>query len=169
MRVDTERLMIREFIPEDVNDLYEILGDEETMIYVEPAYDFHQTQGFLSDFCIGCKGALAAVHKESKKMIGYILFKEIEEDIYELGWIFHRAYWQQGYAYEACSKVMDYAFQKLGAQKIIAETADKEKSVKLMKKLGMRQESVEIASAKDTRGNLLDFYTFALLREEYKS
>ena len=168
MVIETNRLLIRDFISEDINALYEILSDDETMVYVEPAYDFQKVQSFLNEFCIGCKGAVAAVHKDSKKMIGYILFKEIEKDIYELGWIFNKKHWKQGYAYEACSKIMEHAFHKLGAQKIIAETADKEKSLKLIKKLGMKQESVQINSVKDTRGNLLDFYTFCLLKEDYK-
>ncbi len=169
MKQKTDRLLIREFIPEDVNDLYEILGDEETMVYVEPKYDFQKVQSFLIEFCIECRGAVAAVHKESQKMIGYILFNEIEKGIYELGWIFNKNYWQQGYAYETCSKVIEYAFYELGAYKIVAETADKEKSVKLMRKLGMRQEGIQCNYTKDTRGNLLDFYTFSISKEDYKS
>lgn len=168
MVIETSRLLIRDFIHEDVDDLYEILSDDETMVYVEPVYDFCQTRSFLKEFCIKQKGAVAAVHKENQKVIGYILFKQLKQDIYELGWIFNRTCWQQGYAYEACVEVMEYAFHKLGAQKIVAETADKEKSLKLMKKLGMKQESVQINYAKDTRGNLLDFYTFCLLKEDYK-
>lgn len=38
-----------------------------------------------------------------------------------------------------------------------------------MKKLGMKQVSVQRDYVKDTKGNLLDFYTFALSKEDYKS
>jgi len=113
MYIDTPRMIIRDFIPEDAADLQEILGDDETMKNCEPAYDFERTKQFLTSFCIGRKGAVAAVHRESGKMIGYILFNEIDEGIYELGWIFNRSFWRQGYAYESCKAVIDYAFGEL--------------------------------------------------------
>lgn len=69
-----------------------IFGDEETMENCEPAYDFEKTQSFLSSFCIARKGAVAAVHRKTNKMIGYILFNEYQEDIYEMGWIFNRSF-----------------------------------------------------------------------------
>ena len=136
--LETPRLYLREFTPDDASDLHEILGDAETMRFSEPAYTFEKTQRFLHDFCIGQKGGLAAVQKESGKVIGYILFKAYEPGRYELGWFFHRAFWRRGYAFEACSQVIGYAFRVLHAQTVMAETIDKERSIPLMEKLGMR-------------------------------
>ena len=65
--LETQRMMIRSFTPEDAANLHEILGDDDTMEYCEPAYDFEKTKEFLHSFCIGRKGAVAAVHKESGK------------------------------------------------------------------------------------------------------
>ena len=42
-----------------------------------------------------------------------------------------------GLAYEACRAVIDHAFHQLGAEKIFAETVDKERSPGLIEKLGM--------------------------------
>ena len=67
MYIETPRMIVRDFIPEDAADLQEILGDDETMKYCKPAYDFEKTEKFLTSFCIGRKGAVAAVHKESNK------------------------------------------------------------------------------------------------------
>ena len=61
MQVETKRLLLRDFVPEDAADLYEILGDEETMKYCEPVYDMVRTEKFLTDFCIGRHGGVAAV------------------------------------------------------------------------------------------------------------
>ena len=72
MHIETPRMLIRNFIPEDANDLYEILGDAETMEYSEPPYDWDKTKQFLASFCIARGRAVAAVHKESGKVIGYI-------------------------------------------------------------------------------------------------
>ena len=76
-------------------------------------------------------------------MIGYILFKAFEEGVYEIGWIFNKNYWRQGYAFESCKAVVEYAFNQLEAHKIFAEAIDSVKSVGLMKKLGMRLEGIQ--------------------------
>ena len=100
-------------------------------------------------------------------VIGYILFKPIEQDVYEIGWIFHKAYWRCGFAYEACSAVIDYAFGTLGAHKIVAETIDAVKSARLAQKLGMMLEGVQRAHTRDHDGNWADFYLFGLLRADW--
>lgn len=168
MNIETSRLLIRSFCPEDAHDLYEILGDAETMEYCEPAYDFKKTKAFLEQFCIERKGAVAAVHKGSKKMIGYILFNQSEQGLYEMGWFFHRGYWQQGYAYEACMAVIRYAFDTLHAHKIFAETIDPVKSVALMKKLGMTLEGIQRSQARNIHGNWADLHFYGLLEEEWR-
>lgn len=37
MFIETERLVIRDFCKNDVSDLFEILGDDDTMKFCEPA------------------------------------------------------------------------------------------------------------------------------------
>ena len=170
MYLETERLIIRDFLPEDAPALHEIFGDEETMINCEPGYDFEKTRKFLEEFCIGRKGAVAAVRKEDGKLIGYILFKAFgedeKEDVYEIGWIFNKAYWRRGYAYESCSRVLDYAFDELHAHKVMAEAIDGVKSVSLMKKLGMKLEGVQRSHTGDNRGGWADLYLYGMLRED---
>lgn len=167
MYLETARLLIRDFTLEDAADLYEIFGDAETMRNCEPAYSFEKTQEFLEKFCIGRKGAVAAVLKSTGKVIGYILFKALgedgKEDVYEIGWIFNRTYWRQGYAHESCSTVIAYAFDQLHAHKIMAEAIDGVKSVSLMKKLGMRPEGVQRSHTRDNEGNWADLYLYGLL------
>lgn len=143
MYLETSRMLIRNFIPEDAADLYEILGDAETMRYSEPPYDLDKTKQFLASFCITRGRAVAAVHRESGKVIGYILFSEVQPGEYELGWFFNRRFWRQGYAYEACKAVMDYAFHTLEARKVFSETIDGVKAVGLMRKLGMQLEKIQ--------------------------
>ncbi len=168
-QIETTRLIIRNFIPDDAYDLYEILGDAETMKNCEPAYDLPKTKEFLHSFCIGRNGAVAAVHKQSQKVIGYILFNEIQPSIYEMGWFINRNYWRQGYAYEACKAVIDYAFRECDVHKIFAEAIDGVKSVGLMQKLSMKFEGVQRSQTKDNNGNWADLYFYGLLREEWKN
>ena len=103
---------------------------------------------------------------KAENLIGYILFNEFDEGVYEMGWIFNRQHWRQGYAYEACKAVIDYAFDVLNAHKVFAEAIDANKSVGLMKKLGMRLEGVQRSQTKDNEGSWADLYFYGLLRED---
>jgi len=153
---------------DDADDLLEIFGDEETMANCEPAYDRAKTKDFLQNFCIARHGALAAELKSSQKVIGYILFNEFDEGVYEIGWIFNRACWRQGYAYESCKALMDYAFGEKNAHKIFAEAIDGIKSVNLMKKLGMRLEGIQRKQTRDNAGNWADLYFYGILKEDWE-
>ena len=168
MNINTERLFVRDFAMSDAADLHEIFGDAETMEHCEPPYDFEKTTRFLEDFCIGRKGAFAAVHKESGKVIGYILFNGPEPGCYEMGWIFNRSYWRQGYAHESCSALIEYAFTHMNVHKVWAEAMDAVKSVGLMKKLGMKFEGIQRKHTLDLDGNWADLYYYGLLKEECK-
>lgn len=138
MHIKTARTVIRDFRACDLQDLYLILGDGETMKYVEAPYSIEKTERFLNDFCIGQNGALAVEEKLTGNVIGYLLFKPHgSPDVYEIGWIFNRGYWRRGFAYETCDALIKYAFYSLGVRKIFAETVDTVRSAGLMRKLGM--------------------------------
>lgn len=161
-------MIIRGFRAEDAAGLHEILGDAVTMEYCEPPYDLDRTERFLTSFCMGQNGALAAVQRESGRVIGYILFKALCEGVYEMGWIFNRGFWRQGYAYEACRAVIDDAFARRRAHKIVAETIDAVRSAGLMRKLGMRLEGVQRGQTRDIHGDWADMYLYGLLEEEWE-
>lgn len=169
MYLETSRMVIRNFTPEDALDLYEILGDDETMENCEPPYSFQKTKDFLESFCINRNGALAAIHKESNKVIGYILFNECSSGIYEIGWFFNRNFWRHGFAYESCKALIDYAFEELSAHKIFAETTDTVKSAGLMQKLGMQFESIQSSPADNMHDNGTDLYFYGLLKDDWKA
>lgn len=167
VRLATPRLLLRAFVPQDADDLQEILGDAEVMRFSEPPYSPGQTRRFLAEFCIGQKGGLAAVHRASGKTVGYLLFRAQEPGVYELGWFFNRAYWRQGYAFEACSALMEYAFCTLRAHKLFAETTDGAASVRLMEKLGMRAEGLQRGQLRDSAGHWADLYLYGILASEW--
>ena len=166
MFIETERLIVRDFNADDAQDLHGILGDAETMKNCEPAYDFEKTKKFLEEFCILKKGAFAAALKDSGKVVGYILFNSWCKDIYEMGWIFNKKYWRQGYAYEACSELMAYGFREMNVHKVVAEAIDAEKSVRLMEKLGMKREGIQRSQSKDCFGNWADLYLYGKLQSD---
>ena len=166
MYIETDRMIIRDFAMDDLNDMYDIFGDDETMQNCEPAYTVEKTADFLQKFCIEKKGAVAAVHKGTSRVIGYILFKEYDEEVYEIGWIFNKNYWRQGFAFESCKAVMDHAFDCMNVHKVFAEAIDGIKSVGLMKKLGMKLEGKQRSQTKDNLGNWADLHLYGILAEE---
>lgn len=167
MYIETKRLILRNFSSGDAPALQVILGDELVMEYIEPPYDLEKTKVFLQSFCIDRHGALACCLRESGELIGYLLFNEFEADVYELGWIFNRNFWRKGYAYEACSALLSFAFETIGAHKVFAETIDSVKSVRLMEKLGMQREGVQRLQTQNNAGRWCDMYFYGILREEY--
>lgn len=169
MHLETARMIIRDFVPEDAADLQDIFGDPVTMEQCEPAYDFEKTKRFLESFCIGRNGAVAAVDKQSGKVIGYILFNALSEEVYEMGWFYNRNYWRQGYAYESCKAVIDDAFAQRNVHKIFAETIDAEKSVGMMKKLGVQFEGIQRSQSRDNHGNWADIYLYGMLRKDWEN
>lgn len=166
MHLETARTIIREFTPGDLDDLQEIFGDGKTTKNCESPFSEEKTLRFLNTFCIEKHGALACVHRESEKLIGYILFNEFDPGIYEMGWIFHRAFWRQGFAYETCKALLDHAFDVLHAHKVFAETIDSVRSVELMKKLGMKLEGIQRQQTMDNEGNWADLYLYGMLNTD---
>ena len=166
MVLETERTLIRHFVSEDFADLHEIFSDSLVMRNTEAAYDKNKTRMFLEGFCITEKRALAVIHKEDKKLIGYALFSDrLEPDVYEIGWIFNKDYWRKGLAFESMSALVKYAFRELGAHKVFAEAIDDVKSVGLMKKLGMSHEGTQTQQLRDQEGQWRDLFFYGFLRE----
>jgi len=170
MYLETERMILRDFTMDDLGDLHEIFSDPLVMKNTELPYDLEQSESFLKDFCVerDPKGGFAAVLKETGKVIGYVLFKSIDEpEIFEIGWIFNKDYWRKGYAYEICSRLIKHAFEDMELHKICAEAIDTDKSVSLMKKLGMQSEGVWRKHSKNNDDEWCDLHWYAILHEDY--
>lgn len=168
MQLETARLIIRPYEATDLDDFHEIFSDETVMRDCEPSYDRKASQKWL-DYFIKNPIASAVVLKETGKLIGHALFKQLpgeEAGIYEIGWIYNRRFWRRGYAYEAAQAQMDEGFERLKLHKICAQTIDPVKSVPLMKKLGMREEGIFRQHTRDNLGNWADLYWYAALGQE---
>lgn len=61
---------------------------------------------------------------------------------------------------------MEYAFDVMNVHKIVAETIDTGKSVKLMEKLGMACEGTEQSPVRDNAGNPAELYLYGVLKED---
>jgi RimJ/RimL family protein N-acetyltransferase len=86
-----------------------------------------------------------------------------------LGYIFDPVYGGQGYATEAVSAMVAYAFDRLGVRRITAGCfADNLASVGLLEKMGMRREQHGVGDSWHAELGWVDGYTYALLAEEWR-
>lgn len=131
MILETTRLMLREMTPADYDALSKILQDEETMTAYNGAFSPEETREWLNRQLERYQrdgfGLWAVVLKETGEMIGqcgltHQLWKE--EVVLEVGYLFRRAFWHQGYATEAARACRDYAFQTLHAQEVCSIIRD---------------------------------------------
>jgi RimJ/RimL family protein N-acetyltransferase len=78
-----------------------------------------------------------------------------------------KAFWGKGYAFEAWSLVLEYAFQRLGLRKIIAgAVVDNVTSITILKKLGFKIEGT-FRQEFLVDGEYKDGVRLGLLREEF--
>lgn len=94
----------------------------------------------------------------NEKMIGYICFHQ-SGAAYDLGFCFHSDYRGKGFAFEACSALMEHIAKERGATVFTAGTALKNTpSCKLLGKLGfVLKETETLSFHKDQNGNDVTF------------
>jgi RimJ/RimL family protein N-acetyltransferase len=86
-----------------------------------------------------------------------------------LGYIFDPAYAGHGYATEAVTAMVAYAFEQLGVRRITAGCyADNLASVRILEKIGMRREQHGIGDSWHDERGWIDGYTYGLLAEEWR-
>lgn len=144
--INTDRLTIREFVPEDAAFIFELLntptwiqfiGDRNIKTLAD-AHDYivdkmmpnYVSQGF---------GFYAVALKESAIVIGMCgLIKRDGLDDIDIGFAFLPAYEGKGYAYESSLAILNLANHTLGIQRIAAiTTKDNIHSIRLLEKLGL--------------------------------
>ena len=127
---ETERLILRRYREDDVQDLFEYLSDREVVKY-EPYQPmvFEEVKENL-EWRIGTEEMVAVELKKSHKMIGNVYLGKRDFEALELGYVFHRKYWGNGYAAESCKALIQRAFSN-GVHRIYAECdPDNERSWK---------------------------------------
>jgi RimJ/RimL family protein N-acetyltransferase len=141
MKLETARLTMRGFAPEDWPDLLEYLSQPETVKF-EPYEPFSpETARREALRRAGDERFLAVCLRGSGKLIGNLYFAKRDFEAYELGYVFNAQYGRQGYATEAASALMGDLFAKKGAHRLFAEcNPQNERSCRLLERLGFRRE-----------------------------
>jgi RimJ/RimL family protein N-acetyltransferase len=106
--------------------------------------------------------------KETGQLIGDCGLKTEEDGQQaEIGFTLSREHQGKGYAFEAVSRLLDYAFDELGLHRIVA-IADQEnaRSVALLERLGMRREG-SFTQNSWFKGHWASEHLYAILREQW--
>jgi RimJ/RimL family protein N-acetyltransferase len=147
--LETDRLLIREFVPDDAEAFYAFNSDPEVMRYTgePPSESVAQVRQALRDYPDYREhgfGRWAVVYKPDDRVIGFNGLKYLEKlDEVDLGYRLRSDYWGRGIATESSRAILRYGFETLGLQRIIGLVMpDNEGSVSVLRKVGMHYDGL---------------------------
>lgn len=171
--IETDRLIIRKFRPDDFTELYDYLSDSNVVRY-EPydPYTLEQAKR-EAEYRSNSDEFFAVTLRDCGRLIGNLYLGKRQFDTYELGYVFNRDWQMSGYATESAKALLHYAFGTLKAHRVIAECNPLNyRSRKLMERLGMRREAElkkNVYYRRDSFGEPIwqDTLQYAILSEEW--
>lgn len=147
----TKRCIIRETTEADVDSFYNIYAEPEITRYMEDLYEDREEElAYVAEYrekVYGFYGyGMWTVLKQDGTVIGRagISWREGYE-LPELGFVIGVPWQRQGYAYEVCRAILDYAREQLGFTQVQALVMEgNEKSAALCRKLGFKRKGTAV-------------------------
>jgi RimJ/RimL family protein N-acetyltransferase len=177
--VTTSRLRLRPLTADDTPALLAYRGDAEVCRYLpfEPMDEQTLAKRLASDLgrreitADGQSLTLGAELDGTGGVIGDVVlfFHSTQHAGGEIGYVFNPTAAARGYATEACSAVLDLAFDDLGLHRVTARMdARNGASARLAKRLGMRHEAHH-RSSEMFKGAWADLDVYAILAQEWRA
>jgi len=152
---ETERLILRELIPDDAEGMFEMNSNPDVHRYLgnKPVTSIEQSiaeiEFIRKQYVEKGIGRWAVIEKTSGNFLGWSGLKLITEttnnhiNYYDLGYRFSKRFWGKGYATETAMAVIDYGFTELKLNEIIG-IADINNlgSIHVLEKVGLKRVSV---------------------------
>jgi RimJ/RimL family protein N-acetyltransferase len=168
MRIETDRLIIRNFIMEDRDDLGEYMLQRVNKEFEGyPDFGADKIEGEIK-YRSESHEFFAIELKEEHKVIGNIYLGVRDFNSKELGYVLNENYHLKGYGSEAAKAVVQWAFSQ-GVHRVFAEcTPLNISSWKTMEKIGLKREAEfrqNVSFHKDEAGSPIywDTYVYAAL------
>jgi RimJ/RimL family protein N-acetyltransferase len=148
--LETERLVLRQFTGEDVENLVGLDRDPEVMRFINGGRPTPRAEiendvlpVFLGYYERDARyGFWAAVERSTGRFISWFHFRPAEgapPDEVELGYRLRRSAWGKGYATEGSRALIDKGFAELGVERVVASTmVVNVASRRVMEKAGLR-------------------------------
>jgi len=179
VELEANRLIIRNYKHSDLPEYHKIMSDKENMYFFIPfGFVTNSTEGSLQSLenalefnASGAGYRLCIALKENNKMIGGIGYtitaKTPVGKVVEMGWFVASGHKNKGYATEASTRLLQYAFSQGNCIRV--ETACFTENIptqKVMAKLGFRKEAEKLAAMWHD-GQMRDRLEFAINKNEY--
>lgn len=172
----TQRLILREFRMEDLDDFYSYCSDPDVGIHGgrEAHKDICRSREELQKR-ISEGNTWAVCEKESGKNIGMVWLeadfrrKRSFDRCRVLGYLLAKPYWGQGLMTEAVQRVLDYAFEELSLELVSTyRFSYNQRSGRVMEKMGFVWEGTLRDATERFDGALLDVMCYSISRKEYE-
>lgn len=141
--IETERLILRQFVEEDAEALFLILSDKEVNAFLPmfPLTDIEEAKVYLQkkylDSYVRKEGFQYAVClKEDSVPIGYVHVNS--DDSHDLGYGLRKEFWHKGFISEACRAVVDMLKQTDIRYITATHDVNNPRSGKVMQSIGMK-------------------------------
>lgn len=178
-RLETERLYLRKFKVSDATMVYENWSsDREVTRYV--AWPVHQNVNTTKRILANWESAYqrldiyqwAIVYRENEQVIGSIsLYQFIRRGRRyrcELGYCLSKDYWNQGLMTEAATAVLQFAFEQIGVDTVIAKhDVRNPASGRVMKKIGMHHDRLVTRAVLNGHREWVDCDTYIIYKDEF--
>lgn len=146
--IQTDRLLLRDWLEEDIDGLAKINADEKVMEFFPSVRGLKETKAGVArmsnHFNQHGFGMFAVDRIDTNEFIGYIgiAYVPYETDFtpcVEIGWRLGYNHWGYGFATEGAKACIDFGFNTLGLKEIVSFTAvPNVRSENVMKKIGMQ-------------------------------
>ena len=150
LQLETERLVLRPFVMEDLDGIHAVLGDAEIMRYYPAPFTREQSRRWiewnLGHYSDHGHGLWVLESKESGDVVGDcgLIPQTVDgQREVEVGWHVRRDQQRQGLATEAARECIRYGFEDLGRTRLISLIRPENvPSRRVAEKLGMEVEKV---------------------------
>ena len=175
-RLETERLILRKLTLDDLEDVYAYSSDEKVTRFLRwgPHTAVGQTESYIrevqQEYQEGRDGPWGIEHRASSRVVGAIHLMDIRvrHRRAEIGFLLSKAYWRRGLMVEALQRVLKYAFEDVGLNRIGAFClADNLAGMRVLEKAGMLKEGM-LREYAFQKGALWDFYVYSILRCDWE-
>jgi len=147
--VETRRLLLREFVPDDAAAFYELNRDPEVVRHTgegnEGPQSVEEARAVLvarpiADYRRFGFGRCACVCKETGELVGMCGLKYLDDlGVVDLGYRFQRTSWGRGLATEAARAMVELGFGRLSLGRIVGLVEPGHTpSIRVLEKVGMR-------------------------------
>ena len=142
--ISTPRFFLREKLPSDAMDMYELNADPEVLKYTgdKPFSDQQDALNFILGYDHFKKngfGRWVIVDRETTAYLGWCGFKKHSNGMIDLGYRIKRQHWGKGIASESAKACLDYGFTTLKFDKIVGRSASSNlASIRILEKIGMK-------------------------------